>query len=992
MAKKRSRNSDIAADTEPLSSKKTISKHTAKKMDKQSARSSDIATAPLSSRKRVSKLTENIAKQSSSSNDDIATGSLSLKKRVSKPTEKMVKQSSRSNDIATAPLSSKKRVSKPTVEKMGNGPSSSNDIVVKSSPLKKRVYQPRRKMCKSPICSDDITATPSSSKKKVPGANEKSKRSRSNNIVAQNPSPKRTKVEPTIPIDFDPEDDFLGDSYSDHEEEVIQDNAYTLVKPNKKPTKLKDEKCSKPKHHLTNSKIVLSIPFPLTEAKQRWPHRYRKDGKDDVELAKSHFKEAKVNGIVFNLDDDAYVKAKDGDPDFIAKIVELFESTDKQLCFTAQWYYRIVDTVIGVEFVAKHKDLFDARRVFYSDIKDVNPLDCLISKLKIQRVSSSIELSEVADCDFYCDMSYAVPYSTFSSLPTGEMQMSTSTVSHVRSCDGESSEMSLLDLYSGCGAMSTGLCLGAAMSNVNLVTRWALDLNPHACESLKFNHPEANVRNESADDYLFLLKTWTELCNKYCLCPDLNSIEDEGDADEGSEEGCDESGDVFEVEKLLEICYGDPNKSGEKDIYFKVRWKGFDESEDTWEPIEGMSTCPKRLKEFVIEGYKSKLLPLPGQVHVVCGGPPCQGVSGFNRFRNYDEPLADPRNKQLITFMDIVEHLKPNYVLMENVTDILKFVDGYLGKYAIGRLVSLKYQTRLGLMVAGCYGLPQYRMRAFFWGALPCETLPQFPLPTHRVIGRGSSPRDFEDNVVAHANGQTCKLEPALCLKDALSDLPEVMNGERQDVRAYEVDAKTDFQKEIRKPKSVALDESMLFDHFPYKLNVDDYQRVCKIPQKKGANYRNLPWVLVDKNNIAYLDPKKERLRLPSKKPLVPNYALKFVNGKSTKPFRRLWWDEIVSTVVTRPEPHNQAILHPEQDRVLTIRENARLQGFYDDYKLFGPEKERYIQVGNAVAVPVARALGFALGLACRKVSDDQPLVSLPIKSVIEDTNSEVLE
>lgn len=88
------------------------------------------------------------------------------------------------------------------------------------------------------------------------------------------------------------------------------------------------------------------------------------------------------------------------------------------------------------------------------------------------------------------------------------------------------------------------------------------------------------------------------------------------------------------------------------------------------------------------------------------------------------------------------------------------------------------------------------------------------------------------------------------------------------------------------------------------------------------------------------------------------------------RPFGRLWWDETVPTVVTRAEPHNQVILsfdfakadpstcmykfmlltpcislqvvlHPEQDRVLTIRENARLQGFPDYYKLCGPVKER---------------------------------------------------
>ena len=108
-------------------------------------------------------------------------------------------------------------------------------------------------------------------------------------------------------------------------------------------------------------------------------------------------------------------------------------------------------------------------------------------------------------------------------------------------------------------------------------------------------------------------------------------------------------------------------------------------------------------------------------------GAPCQGISGFNRFRDAKNPLKDEKNQQIVTFMDFVAYLKPKFVLMENVADILKFSDGFLGKYAVSRLIALNYQTRLGIMVAGSYGLPQVRMRAFLWGALP--TMVCFPIP-----------------------------------------------------------------------------------------------------------------------------------------------------------------------------------------------------------------------------------------------------------------------
>ncbi|EEF32028.1 protein with unknown function [Ricinus communis] len=783
-------------------------------------------------------------------------------------------------------------------------------------------------------------------------------------------------------------------------------------------------------------------PISATEARKKWPQRYKsqiskvKNGSepqngvlskdDDVTQAKCHYKQAMVDGILYDLGDDAYVKAEDGKPDYIARIVEMFESIDGEPLFTAQWFYRAEDTVIK-----DYVKTAESRRVFLSEIRDDNPLDCIVSKVKIALVEPNLDLAEkernLPPCDLYYDMKYTLPFLTYETIKTddsGRDSGSSSTISSENDSNNsiddvkvttakplkvlskvhssEKSELYLLDLYSGCGAMSTGLCMGASLSGVKLVTKWAVDINAFACKSLKTNHPETEVRNEAAEDFLSLLKEWEKLCRKFSLFgsekhpeQSSNSASDEEEEDEEEEEeekGKDKDDDddeIFEVEKLLAVCYGDPNKVNKRGLYFKVRWKGYGPSEDTWEPIEGLSDCKDKLKEFVTKGFRSKILPLPGDADFICGGPPCQGISGFNRFRNTKAPLDDPKNHQMVVYMDIVEYLKPKYVLMENVVDILRFAGGFLVRYALGRLISMNYQARLGMMAAGSYGLPQFRMRVFMWGSQPSESLPQYPLPTHEVVVKGGIPNEFEEITVAYNKLDPCQLEKALYLGDAILDLPPVNNDESQDERKYGTTPQSDFQKYIRLKKSdvvgFATDKNashpqMLYDHRPLKLNDDDYQRVCRVPKKKGANFRDFPGVLVGTDNKVEWDPAVERVLLPSGKPLVPDYAMSFVRGTSCKPFGRLWWDETVATVVTRAEPHNQIVIHPMQDRVLSIRENARLQGFPDCYQLHGPVKERYTQVGNAVAVPVATALGYSFGIASQGFSDNKPLTTLPFK------------
>ncbi|XP_071692935.1 DNA (cytosine-5)-methyltransferase CMT3 [Rutidosis leptorrhynchoides] len=757
-------------------------------------------------------------------------------------------------------------------------------------------------------------------------------------------------------------------------------------------------------------------PVSDDEARRRWPHRYlskeeinKMDPSKVLIQAKRHYTEALVDGRVhFRLGDDGYVFAGAGNnvEHYICRVVEMFEGVDSQLYFYAQWFYRAKDTVIKNLF-----HLVDDRRIFLSEVKDDNPLDCLLEKLKLVRVPIEADVATkralLGNGDYYYDMLYLVPFSSYQVLPPDDVAdgnesdstISSDTETNALVADvskfekGEKSEMRMLDLYSGCGAMSTGICLGVNMAGLNLVTKWAVDFNKYACESLKHNHPETEVRNETAEDFLQLLKEWQRLCQLFSIIEggdpsiaETNDTEVGIDDEEDDEEDDNLDEEVFEVDQILAICYGDPKGIHQAGLYFKIRWKNYGPEEDTWEPSDSLGDCKEKIKQFVMDGYNSKMLPLPGDVDVICGGPPCQGISGFNRFRNTEKPLDDEKNKQLLVYMDIVDHLKPRFALMENVVDIVKFSNGYLGRYALGRLISMNYQVRMGLMTAGGYGLPQFRTRMFMWAARPNEKLPQYPLPTHKVVTRGVFPKEFESNVVVDDDLKGGELKDELFLGHAISDLPPVTNYEEKDEMPYVDPPQTEFQKFIRLKKkdmpgssNVCDDfEHPLYDHRPYKCNIDDYQRICQIPKRKDANFRDLKGVRVRADNTVEFDPDIPRQLLESGKPLVPDYCMTYVDGKSTKPFGRMWWDEIVPTVVTRAEPHNQAILHPVQDRVLSVRENARLQGFPDYYKLIGPIKERYMQVGNAVAVPVARALGYSLAMSCKGTTTEGPIFSLP--------------
>lgn len=80
--------------------------------------------------------------------------------------------------------------------------------------------------------------------------------------------------------------------------------------------------------------------------------------------------------------------------------------------------------------------------------------------------------------------------------------------------------------------------------------------------------------------------------------------------------------------------------------------------------------------------------------------------------------------------------------------------------------------------------------------------------------------------------------------------------------------------------------------------------------------------------------------------------------GGKTGFFRRLSRDEPAPTLVTHPTMPATDLIHPTQDRPLSVEEYARIQGFPDNWNIQGTLLERYKQIGNAVPVPLAFAIG----------------------------------
>lgn len=310
-----------------------------------------------------------------------------------------------------------------------------------------------------------------------------------------------------------------------------------------------------------------------------------------------------------------------------------------------------------------------------------------------------------------------------------------------------------------------------------------------------------------------------------------------------------------------------------------------------------------------------------GELDLLAGGPPCQGFSVNAPVRTLD----DERNHLFKDFLKIAAILNPKAILIENVTGIVQLGKGTIVEQIYKVLQSLGYAVKHRILFAGHYGVPQMRFRTIFIGIRKSQKEIEFPKPTHnaKAVANFAGAKELCFDIPPLF---ASALKKHTTVWDAISDLPPIKSGSRNETLDYEKVPQNEYQASLRHGSE------KVWNHSCASLGPINLERLKYIPQ--GGSWRDIPY------------------------DLLPTGMKRARRSDHTKRYGRLHPDALCSTVLTKCDPHWGSFFHPEQDRVLSIREAARIQSFPDPYKFTGSITQQYEQVGNAVPPLMAKAIG----------------------------------
>jgi DNA (cytosine-5)-methyltransferase 1 len=297
-----------------------------------------------------------------------------------------------------------------------------------------------------------------------------------------------------------------------------------------------------------------------------------------------------------------------------------------------------------------------------------------------------------------------------------------------------------------------------------------------------------------------------------------------------------------------------------------------------------------------------------GELDTLLGGPPCQGFSSAG-VKTGD----DPRNSLLRHYVRLLDGLRPKWFVMENVEGLLTNAGGTHVRDAVAAFLGVGYSVNVEKVYAQGYGVPQRRKRVFIVGN---RLGPDFIFPEPVTRFSGSIFRKGE-----------------VTFSTAVGDLPAATQDPKP--LAYGRPPQNDLQAYLRgKAETVT-------DHYVSALSDLQLARVRGL--KPGQTMKDLP------EHLQHESFRRRALRRVMDGTPVER------RGGAPHGLKRLFADEPSLTITSAA---TREFVHPAEDRLLTLRECARLQTFPDWFEFIGSAASRIQQVGNAIPPLLARAVG----------------------------------
>lgn len=266
---------------------------------------------------------------------------------------------------------------------------------------------------------------------------------------------------------------------------------------------------------------------------------------------------------------------------------------------------------------------------------------------------------------------------------------------------------------------------------------------------------------------------------------------------------------------------------------------------------------------------------------------------GFSLSNTRSRNMQNEKNFLFLEFVRFVRELRPLWFVLENVKGLTNIDGGKTQKMIEEHFKCLGYDVTSKVLCASDYGVPQHRDRFFMVG--------------NRVGKKFEFPATFSTKVT---------------VEEAIGDLPVLFNGQKLEVGEYKIP----FKKASKYAQMMRRKSKFPTQNLVSQNNDLVIQRYKYIGQ--GQNWSAIP------------------------DELMQNYVDKSLTHSGI--YKRLIANQ-PSVVISNYR--KSMLIHPYEDRGLSVREAARLQSFPDDFYFEGSLSYVQQQIGNAVPPLLSKAV-----------------------------------